>query len=468
MNRSIRPWAALTMALGALCLTDLAPAQPDPPSASRPNVLFLLADDQTFRSLGAINNDQIQTPNLDQLAAQGTVMRTAVNQGSWSGAVCICSRAMLLTGRHLYNVGGQSCGPYTLWPQAFGESGYDTFVTGKWHNGKASLTRSFTQGQSIFLGGMSTIKNGGHWSPTVHPFDPTGQYPKDQASKSKKHSSELFADAAIDFIESRASDTDPFFMWVSFLAPHDPRQSPKAFTDLYPPESIQIPPNFLPEHPFDQGDHRIRDEMLAPFPRTEEDVQQHIADYYAIITHLDAQIGRVLDALDDADLAHNTIVVFTADHGLAVGQHGLMGKQNQYDHSIRAPMILKGPGVGAGKTVNAQVYLHSLYPTLCDLAGIETPDSVESLSFAPLLAGDSDEIYPTLYGTYKDLQHMVRSPRYKLIEYPKANQTQLFDLVNDPWEMNDLAEDPAFEPLVQRLRAELARWRPIVGDTDSP
>ena len=185
----------------------------------------------------------------------------------------------------------------------------------------------------------------------------------------------------------RREQTKPFFLYVGFNSPHDPRQAPKEFVDMYPPARIEVPPNYLPEHPFDQGDHEVRDEILAPFPRTREAVQLHRSEYYAHITYMDAQIGRILDALEKSGPARNTYVIFTADHGLAVGQHGLMGKQNLYDHSIRMPLMVAGPGIARGRRVDHLVYQHSLFATTCELAGVKAPDTLEFPSLADLLTG---------------------------------------------------------------------------------
>ena len=163
---------------------------------------------------------------------------------------------------------------------------------------------------------------------------------------------------------------------------------------MYDPEAVDLPPNYKPEHPFDNGELRIRDEMLADFPRTPAEIRRrHNAEYYAMISHLDAQIGRVLDVLDAKGLADETIVVLAGDNGLAIGRHGLMGKQNMYDHSVHVPLLMRGPGVPQGEIRDAQCYLLDIYPTLCDLtpAGIpmSPPPSRVPESLAPVLNGRS-------------------------------------------------------------------------------
>jgi arylsulfatase A-like enzyme len=284
------------------------------------------------------------------------------------------------------------------------------------------------------------------------------------------HSSERWADAAITFLhrQAEAAKTNPkakpFFMHVAFHAPHDPRQCPKEFLDLYPREKVAIPPNYLPEHPFDQGDSRVRDEVLAPFPRTEDAVRLHRQEYYAILSHVDQQIGRILDTLDATGQSGNTLVMFSSDHGLAVGQHGLMGKQNLYDHSIRIPLLFAGPGIPAGKQRDALVYQSSLFPTACDLCGLPIPRTVEHRSLATLVRSGKGKGYETLYGGYRDLQRMVRDKEWKLIVYLKAGKTQLFNLQHDPWEQHNLAADPQHQPLIAELKTRLRQWQKDLDD----
>lgn len=447
----------------------------------RPNFLFLFTDDQTFRSIGALNNPAVHTPNIDRLVGRGTTFTHCFNQGSWTGAVCVASRAMLNTGRYLWTCGGGSCGSYPLWGETLGKAGYDTFVTGKWHNGPASLQRGFktigpigggmygsrdpnakaNKAKGIVNDPYNRPREGNSWSP--HDQALTGHWLR--RGGKIVHSSKLWADTSIEFLENHAAKSDnPFFMYVSFHAPHDPRQSPKKFVDMYPPDQIAIPPNYLPEHPFDQGDHKLRDERLAPFPRTKEAVRVHLAEYYAIITHADHHIGRILDALERSGKADNTIIIFSADHGLAVGQHGLMGKQNQYDHSVRMPLIFVGPGIPQRKRLDALVYLQSAFATTCEMAGIPTPDTVQFPSLLPLLQGKKERLHDSIYGAYRHLQRMVRTERWKLIRYPHVQKTQLFDIQSDPWERKNLADDPKYADVVKDMTARLKAWMRKTGD----
>ncbi|MHC4619213.1 MAG: sulfatase/phosphatase domain-containing protein, partial [Planctomycetota bacterium] len=181
----------------------------------------------------------------------------------------------------------------------------------------------------------------------------------------------------------------------------------------------------------------------------------------------DAQIGRVLEALKRTGRADNTIIVFSADNGLAVGRHGLLGKQNLYDHSVHVPLIISGPRISKGAKRRGLCYVHDLYPTLCELAGLAVPESVKSSSLVPILRGTKTGIRTTQFFAYKDIQRGVRDRRYKLIEYSVAGQrtTQLFDLQADPHELKNLADDPGYTRRLHRLRKELLRWKAELDDT---
>ena len=433
----------------------------------RPNILFFFTDDQRFDTLGALGNAEIQTPNLDRLVEQGTAFSHAYIMGGTCGAVCMPSRAMLHSGRTLFHIdreGQDIPREHTTLGECLQAAGYTTFGTGKWHNGRPAYARSFSHGNRIFFGGMSD-----HFQVPLNPFDPTGEYPKERIYHEEKvHSSDLFSGAVIDFLQRYDDGEKPFFAYLSFTAPHDPRDTHPRFHAMYDPAALRLPESFLPEHPFDNGELRIRDEMLAPFPRTPEVIRGHTADYYAMISHIDAAVGRVLATLRATGRADDTILVFAGDNGLAVGRHGLMGKQSVYDHSVHVPLIFAGPGVPRGETRDAFAYLLDIYPTLCDLVGIEAPATVEGKSLCPALASSGESIRETLFFAYKGLHRGVRDRRHKLIEYnvDGARTTQLFDLAADPHETRDLADDPARADDIARLRAALARWRAELDDPD--
>jgi len=425
----------------------------------RPNILFVFTDDQRFDTIGALGNTEIRTPVMDELVAKGVTFTHACIMGSTVPAVCAPSRAMLMSGRTLYHTPLDLAGR-TTFPELLRAHGYETFSTGKWHNQPPSYARSFTAGGKIFFGGMSN-----HLQVPVQDFDPTGRYPKERTYVGEKFSSEMFSDAAIEFLRGHKSSS-PFLMYVSYTAPHDPRMPPRKYKEMYDPSQITLPPNFMPEHPFDNGELRIRDEMLAPFPRPPAEIQRHIAEYYGMISHLDEHLGRLLETLDETGHAENTYIIFAGDNGLAVGQHGLMGKQNMYDHSIRVPLILAGPGLPAGEKRDALCYLLDLFPTICDLTGVAKPEELEGESLLPIVQGEKERLRDNYFFAYRNCQRAVRDERFKLIEYFVNGQrsTQLFDLQADPWELNNLAEDARYEGEVGRLREALAQWQEKLDD----
>jgi arylsulfatase A-like enzyme len=449
------------LAISSLALRNGLCASENQPK--RPNILFFLTDDQRFNAIHALDNAEVQTPNMDKLVGKGVTFTHAHIMGSESGAVCMPSRAMLMTGRslfHLEKMGQSIPKEHVTLPEQLRKAGYKTFGTGKWHNGREAYARSFTHGGKIFFGGMSD-----HLQVPVYDFDPDGVYAKEKQYLGDKFSSELFSDEAIQFLKEYNDDA-PFLMYVSYTAPHDPRMAPQEYAALYPPDKITLPKNFLPEHPFDNGELQIRDENLAPFPRTPDIIREHIAAYYAMITHLDAQIGRVLQALENSGKAENTIIILAGDNGLAVGQHGLLGKQNLYEHSVRVPLIIAGPNLPEYLKSDALCYLSDIFPTICDLCGITIPDGVEGASLLPVLRGKKEPVRNSIFAAYKDYQRMVRRGDWKLIKYNVNGEqhTQLFHLAKDPWEMNNLAKNPNQARRVQRLTNLLKQWMNEVDD----
>ena len=441
-------------------------------AAEKPlNVLFILTDDQTQNTVHQLGNQRISTPNLDRLAQNGMSFTHVFNQGSWSPAVCAPSRRMINTGRHLYSTGmgleddqnGKDASEFKMFGETFKDAGYETFMSGKWHLPLEIIERSFSTGKAIFDGGMSTLEEGGQWNAAFIDYNPSAKV-KYTKYKAEKHTSEMIADVATDFLEKQVDSEKPFMMYVAFLAPHDPRQSPDEYVKRYLADTIDVPNNFAPEHPFNEGDHLIRDELLAPYPRTPEIIQKFIGEYYAMIEHTDAQIGRILDALEASGKADNTLVIFTSDHGLAVGKHGLLGKQNQYDHSIRAPFIIKGPMVPKNISIKGMFYINSVFPTAVEMAGLDIPTSVQAPSIASLVRGEKKQIFDSIYGSYKHFQRMLRTDDYKLIHYPEINKTQLFYLKSDPDEMHNLAGLPQHKKRIKAMFENLKDWQTIVND----
>jgi arylsulfatase A-like enzyme len=273
----------------------------------------------------------------------------------------------------------------------------------------------------------------------------------------------LFTNAAIEFLENYDHEK-PFFAYVAFTAPHDPRNPPVKYRKMYYGNRPPLPENFKPQHPFDNGHMVGRDENLAPWPRTEEVVRDQLAEYYGLITHMDEHIGRVLRALEKSRHARNTVVICAADHGLAVGSHGLMGKQSVYEHSMGCPLIFAGPGIPKGGSTQAFSYLLDIFPTVCSLTGIQPPAGVEGKDLQPIWQGRTSRVRDHVFLSFRKVQRSVRDDRWKLIRYPQIDHTQLFDLRSDPHELNNLADDPAQAARMREMLRLLARSQREVGD----
>jgi len=436
---------------------------------SHPNILFVVVDDHRADAIGALGHATVKTPVLDGLVRRGTTFTRATIQGSLMPAVCAPSRACLLTGNGVFRADAEPkldegpifevrlpAGACTL-PERLRAAGYETFVTGKWHNDLPALLRSFEQGRKIFHGGMCD-----HTAVPVRDLDEIRR--GEPARVGDGFSSEIFCGAAEKFVRARAR-ARPFFAWVALTSPHDPRTPPAEFRARYDTAQIPLPKNFRPDHGFDNGELEVRDERLAPRPLSPDVVREHLADYYGMISHHDACIGRVLTALRETGQEENTLVVYVSDHGLALGSHGLLGKQNLYEPSVRVPLIVAGPGVPAAHRCDALMQPLDLYATLCELAGVTVPAGLDSRNLLAAMVGNGGG-RPWVCSVYMDVQRMVTDGRWKLIAYrvDGAERVQLFDLATDPDECCDLAAEPSRVARIAELRAILQTWQAKAGD----
>jgi arylsulfatase A-like enzyme len=449
-------------------VTGLGAAALGAPRDRKPNFVFMLTDDQRWDTIAAWGNREVRTPNMDRIARRGVSFTCAQTQGGLSGAICMPSRAQILTGRSVFQVHqaivDRQANPdpaVRTFPEHLRSQGYDTFHTGKWHLGPALFQRSFAAGAEIFFGGMSD-----QLKVAVQDYQADGKYPKERAHTGAKFSSEMFSDAAVGFLEKREKGR-PFLLEVCYTSPHDPRMAPQRYADQYAPEKAALPKNFLPQHPFDNGDLKVRDELLAAFPRTEEEVRRHLAGYWAMIAEVDAQIGRVLDALEKSGEAENTYVIFAGDNGLAVGQHGLMGKQNLYDHSVRVPLMIAGPGIPRGKRNASLCHLMDIAPTVCALAGTRLDSATDGMSLAEAARSGRTLGRESTISAYRGFQRALRTRDWKLVLYNVngTRTTQLFDLKNDPLEMRNLAGEAGQARRIKALTAELQERLKAAGDT---
>ncbi|AWG22669.1 choline-sulfatase [Flavobacterium faecale] len=468
-------------------------------TSKKPNIVFIFTDDQTYSSIHALGNKEIQTPNMDALVQNGTTFTHAYNMGSWSGAICVASRAMLITGRSVWKANEfieknkkADTAPET-WGKLMEKQGYETYLTGKWHveipvgkvfehtkdvrggmpadawdHGK--MVRQFDSISKVPGANPRALMPNGYSRPESEndhswlPYDTS----KGGHWKGGTHWSVVLKDDAIAFIDQAKTKKDPFFMYLAFSAPHDPRQAPKEYQEKYPLNKLTIPKSYLPEYPFKDAignGPSLRDEALAPFPRTEFAIKTHMQEYYASITYADEQIGLILDALKKSGKMDNTYIIFTADHGLAMGRHGLIGKQSLFDHSIRAPFVVVGPNIPKNKRIDEDIYLQDAMATSLELAGAVKPSYIDFHSFLDLATGKTKKShYKEIYGAYLDLQRMIRKDGYKLLVYPKINKVLLFDLNKDPEEMNDIAGLPANKNKVKGLFQDLLKLQKEMED----
>lgn len=468
----------------------------------QPNFLFIFTDDQSFQAVHALGNEEIITPAIDALVESGTTFTNAYNMGGWHGAVCIASRAMIISGKTMWNAEDMTTDVYAngggideSWPKLFDHQNYDTYMTGKWHvnlDPKAVFDRVENIRGGMPPGGMQSNCPECYNRP-LSPADTSWQ-PYDSTKsgffEGGKHWSEVVRDDAISFIDQASESENPFFMYVAFNAPHDPRQAPKKYLDMYDVDKIKVPENFMEEYPWfesiielgelanhkeilydfpkdklELGTGDLRDELLAPFPRTHYAVKKHRQEYYAIVTHLDDQIKKIVDELKEKKLYENTYIIFTSDHGLSVGQHGMIGKQSLLEHSAKVPLVILGPGIQKNKKIETPVYLQDAMPTSLELANIEIPEHVEFKSLVGLMHGNETDHYSAIYGAYRtDRQRMIVKNNFKLLLYPLANQILLYDLKNDPLEMNNLAKQEDYRETIQEMYGELKQLQIQMND----
>jgi len=416
-----------------------AAAQPAPPA--KPNILFILADDQAPFDLKLYNpRSTLDSPNIDRLASGGMVFDAAHHLGSFSGAVCTPSRHMIMSGRTLWRLpigpGATQCPPgleTNTIGAVFNRAGYATMRTCKQGNSYPGANKQFSVVHDATKRG-GTHESGSAWH----------------------------ADRVLDYLSERKSARDerPFFIYFGLSHPHDVRDGTPELLAKYGatnhadpsalpaphPKQPPLPANWLPAHPFDNTHKDVRDEVSVSGVWTNRDaatIRNEIGRDYACSENIDIQIGRVLAKLEELGELENTYIFYTADHGIAIGRHGLQGKQNLYEHTWRVPMIVKGPGVKPGSRAPGNIYLLDLLATFCDLAGVQAPETNEGRSFKPVLFGEKKTIRDTLYGVYnggdKPGMRSVKQGDWKLIQYEAANsgarEIQLFDLKENPDEL---------------------------------
>lgn len=457
--------------LTGLCVAAIACAAEAAAAPARPNILLIVSDDQRPDTIGALGNPRIRTPHLDGLVRGGVAFTRAIA----AYPICVASRAEILTGctafRNGVPYGGGLRPGLAFCAETLRQAGYRTAHVGKWHVPGLPKDRGYQETPGLFNGGGGRFHNTvtrdhagrevtGYKGWTIKTAD--GKPDLEKGVGLTADISRHFADAAIESLSRKSSQ--PFFLHVNFSAPHDPLIMPPGYAGRYDPAKMPLPANFLPEHPFDHGNARGRDELLWPWPRTPQMAREELACYYAVVSHMDEQIGRILAALRASGQADNTLIIFTTDQGVAIGSHGLRGKQNMYEHTVGVPLVFAGPGIPRGRRSAVQCHLRDLFPTLCDLAGVKVPETVQAKSLAAALKGETAPLYPHVIAYFGDVQRMIRTERWKLVWYPQIKRHQLFDLKNDPDEMKDLSVASEHAAVFSDLRGKLEAWLKENGD----
>lgn len=423
-----------------------------PPTTRPLNVLLVVSDDHRHDALGCAGNPVVKTPNIDRLAASGVRFTHAFAEVP----ICTPSRAAYLTGRHGASNGVTFFGMRLLdgtptWAGTLKDHGYQTAFTGKWHNVRGFDEYGFDWSANVFQAGMGNYRN-----PKLI------QRPGEKPTVIEGEITELITDAAVRFLDQ--PKTSPFFLYVAYTAPHDPREPPPEYEKMYDPQQMPLPKNFRPVPQPDPGTLGIRDEKLLSVPRDPADIRRETAKYYGLITYMDVQFGRILQALDKNGLADSTVVMFAGDNGLTLGSHGLLGKQTLHEEGIRIPLIMRHPRLkAAGEKRDALVDLCDMMPTALEWVGVPVPAGVQGASLADVYAGKAASVRDCVFNRYDErgvqMFRSIRTDRYKLIQYIQLDREQLFDLASDPYELKDLAEEPQLRDIRRDLHERLMKWR---------
>lgn len=454
--------------------------------ANKPNIVFVLADDMGAWALGAHGNEEIQTPNLDRLAAEGV----RFEQFFCTSPVCSPARASILTGRIPSQHGvhdwirsgnldkdkldasvaadpvfrdevtvveyleGQTC--YT---ELLEQAGFSCALSGKWHLGNSIVPqKGFSRWYSIARGGCSYMR------PDI--------VEDGKVKIEDGYITDFITEHALKFLDDLAHEPNPFYLSIHYTAPHSPwerSEHPEAYVSMYddcPFESVpELPlhPNQIETCPHGEGEHR----------------KELLRGYYASITAMDHGIGQIIDSLEQKGLRENTLVIFMSDNGMNMGHHGVWGKGNgtfplnMYDTSVKVPAIFSHPGVIPGGQVRDELLSqYDIFPTLLQYVGLEQPQEEVLLpgsSFAELLAGQegSDREDVVIFDEYGPVR-MIRNREWKYVHHYPYGTHELYDLINDPDENVNRINDPSCEDQLHTLRLNLGKWfgKYVIPDKD--
>jgi choline-sulfatase len=436
--------------------------------STKPNVLIIMADEHAPQFSGLYGHSMVRTPNLDRLGSEGVVFDGAY----CNSPLCVPSRMSLMTGRlasadGVYDNASPLASDTVTWAHLLRSVGYDVALAGKQHFVGPDQLHGFNAqlAHDLHASALHPIYS---WDDGVAPatepwfhFETMGPgiTPEIETDDEVERQS-------LNFIRSKADSEKPWVLMSSFIAPHFPFIAPEKYWDMYDPALVDMP-DLPPGHL--ESQHPLYARLRSTFGVdhvAEDQIRRARAGYYALMTYLDDKIGTLLAALDDTGQSRDTIVVYTADHGEMLGEHGLWRKSAFYEHSARVPLVIRWPGVATpGRRIPEAVSLIDLVATLIEIAGAEPTRAVEGASLTPLLAGDDPEWKDEAISEY--LAHgvlgpmaMLRRGRYKF-NYVHGEGPELYDLEADPGELTNLAESPEHRPVLDELRAALLdRWDP--------
>ncbi|MBN2310327.1 MAG: sulfatase-like hydrolase/transferase [Candidatus Hydrogenedentes bacterium] len=420
-----------------------------PPRLERPNFVFILGAGLHARALGAAGNRLIHTPIMDRLAAEGTLF-TQCHVSCPSSAA---SRASVLTGQYAFRHGATRV-EHAIRPGAprmaalLARYGYFTGYVGAWcHAGQpqeygfehvrhVAIERPDVGGQAALLECSDDASHGFEQSPTA-----------------------FFTQGALELLERRLQEPFALFLWYS--APQDGHAPPAPYDAMFPADGVPLPSNFAPQAAFPARDGA---EEEGGKPLDPAAVRGEIGRYYGQVSHLDAEVGRLIAALEEREAFGNTVLIAAGDSGLSLGAHGIMGNGALYEEAVHVPLILRGPGIPENAQCSALTDLMDIMPTMCDLAGVPMPSGIEGRTLTPLLAGKRSSHRSAIFSHWGDGLRMVKAPPYKLIAHVDTGVDEFFDLDADPFEATNLADSAAHQPALQNLREELAAARRRAGE----
>lgn len=458
--------------IGAGALSDFSIAAsttlPTAP-ASRPDVLFIAVED-TSVLYGCYGNTQVKTPNIDAFASRGIVFDHAYCQAS----VCNPSRASIITGMRPETLG--IFGNFNDWrlktppdhpilPELFQKNGYETVIGGKiTHNERylKDATAESSQRQKDMWD--RTIKHGPAPSITLEPIRPKNPMPEDADAGSKyvqracnwgpsgrteDEEGDMLMAVAVAEELARPQDK-PRFIAVGLSTPHYDLRAPQKYFDMYPPESITLPPKGEENPALNEYDSFNLTEAKW---LTDDEKRQVTAAYYASISLMDAAFGRIMQALKDSGREDNTIVVFWSDHGFHQGHNGLWQKDTLFEVACRVPMLMAGPGIERGRHCPALVELVDMYPTLAEACQFELPERLEGTSLVPLLKDPARPWKKAAFSVRKSARNVsARTERWRYTQWGEGGTQELYDHQSDPQELRNLAGSPEHQAVVEEMR----------------